>query len=183
MTIPKLPESEEEKWSPQTSLRIRLLSLCSLSRNLHNTKQLLITPFIFLIFSLGYILAYYIKPPPHSSYLPGGSQYRLAHPSDKEIPPISSTTSLDSSSHPSILLFQHFSFHDSRVYHLQTESIAQHERYARYWGYGYIRSFETYVRPSKGKTTRQKQMNKLYGLLKVVLGELEKGDKGAEWIM
>lgn len=59
--------------------------------------------------------------------------------------------------------------------------MAQHRRYAEFWGYGYITSTLDLI-PSDW-TVRQRQMNKIYALMVAVLAELEKGERSSAWIM
>lgn len=82
---------------------------------------------------------------------------------------------------PRVAIFHHFNLHDERIRKLQTLSETQHARYAQFWGYDYHVSTDQFV-PEEGTTVRQRQMNKVYGLLQVVIGELAKGNEGAEWI-
>lgn len=82
---------------------------------------------------------------------------------------------------PRMLIFQHFNLHNDRIRKLQTLSADQHRRYADFWGYQYLSSSDQYV-SEDDTTVRQRQMNKVYALLKVVIGELGKGNNGAEWI-
>jgi len=81
----------------------------------------------------------------------------------------------------SILIFQHFNLHDDRVHVLQNISMNQHRRYAELWGYQYVTS--TFDAVPQSDTVRQRQMNKIYALMAVMLEELEKGDGVASWIM
>lgn len=202
MTLPLLPTSSkiEEKWQSPPSSRPRprlfstyILSHLSLSHNFPK-YVLQILPLVFLFFTLGYILTDRIS---QSSQVPSCQPFPnieippIEPPIIPSIPileipdpniPLANESHSNSSSHPSILIFQHFAFNDERVYKLQNESIASHERYSKYWGYKYIRSFDQYV-TMEGVTTRQRQMNKLYALLEVVLREVTIGEKGAEWIM
>lgn len=80
-----------------------------------------------------------------------------------------------------MMIFQHFNFHNDRIRELQRLSTEQHRRYAEFWGYHYATSSDQYV-PEQDTTVRQRQMNKVYALLKVVIDEIAKGDVGAEWI-
>jgi hypothetical protein len=83
---------------------------------------------------------------------------------------------------PSIIILQHFSSHDDRVASLQNLSMRQHERYAAFWGYTYAVSLDEYV-TGGSYTVRQRQTNKAYALLSLVLAEVAKGEAGADWIM
>lgn len=80
-----------------------------------------------------------------------------------------------------ILIFQHFNLHDSRVHMLQNYSMGQHRQYADFWGYQYITSTLNVI--PADHTIRQRQMNKIYALIATVLAEVDKGDQGADWIM
>ncbi len=82
---------------------------------------------------------------------------------------------------PRIAIFQHLNMHNERARTVQELSRAQHQRYADFWGYDYVCSTKQYV-PEAGSTVRQRQMNKVYGLLDLAIAELAKGDQGAEWI-
>jgi hypothetical protein len=64
---------------------------------------------------------------------------------------------------------------------VQELSLDQHQRYADFWGYNFAYSTAQYV-PEDGSTVRQRQMNKVYGLLDLAITELAKGNEGAEWI-
>ena len=63
---------------------------------------------------------------------------------------------------------------------MQDASIAQHERYTHFWGYGYVKSDRQYVEGWRHE--RLRYMNKMYALLGVVLEQQAMGDEGAEWI-
>jgi hypothetical protein len=98
--------------------------------------------------------------PPRSQWLRSNSQY----------------------AQPRITILQHFNLHNDRIRALQKLSREQHERYATFWGYAYIRSTDQIV-PEENTTVRQRQMNKVYVLMGLVLEELAKGEQGAEWIL
>lgn len=80
-----------------------------------------------------------------------------------------------------MMIFQHFNLHNDRIRELQHLSTEQHRRYAEFWGYQYTASSEQFV-SEKNTTVRQRQMNKVYALLKVVIEEIAKGEDGAQWI-
>jgi hypothetical protein len=68
-------------------------------------------------------------------------------------------------------------WHEQELYEASVES---HRYYAKVWGYGYTVERGNWLSED---SSRSKHLNKVYSLLTGVVAELEKGDKGAGWIM
>ena len=80
-----------------------------------------------------------------------------------------------------IMILQHFSHHDSKLFPLSRASMASHERYAVAHGYVYRPDEGQYIPETWDR--RRRSMNKVHALLRAVLDELSRGDDAVEWIM
>ena len=131
-------------------------------------------PLLFIPLLLILFIPLHLLLPPDPIHI----AHYLSDPALAQCAPL--TTHRSPPRHP-IMVLQHFSYHDPKLYPLSQASMASHERYAMAHGYVYRSDEGQYIPATWDR--RRRSMNKVHALLRAVLDELSRGDDAVEWIM